>query len=114
MTVTAADPFGLNDTTTVTIAVNNVDEKGTVTLSTVQPIAGIPLTATLDDRDDVDVSGGSVTWSWAAFSEPVLLTGTTYQRGNRSHLHAGYRRCGPLRAAPLPPTPMEKGRARAH
>ena len=62
--VTAADPSGLNDTIEVTITVGNVDEKGTVTLSTVQPIAGIPLTATLDDRDDVDVSGGSVTWSW--------------------------------------------------
>ena len=60
--VTAADPSGLNDTIEVTITVGNVDEKGTVTLSTVQPIAGIPLTATLDDRDDVDLV--SVTWSW--------------------------------------------------
>ena len=62
VTVTATDPAGLYDTIEVTITVNNVDEPGTVTLSSLQPIEGTPLTATLDDPDDVS---GSATWSWA-------------------------------------------------
>ena len=61
VTVDATDPSGLYDTIEVTITVNNVDEPGTVTLSSLQPIEGTPLTATLDDPDDVS---GSVTWSW--------------------------------------------------
>ena len=62
VTVTATDPAGLYDTVTVTITVNNVDEPGTVTLSSLQPQVGFQLTATLDDPDDVS---GSVTWLWA-------------------------------------------------
>ncbi len=59
--VTAADPSGAEDTITVTITVTNVDEAGTVTLTSTQPIVGTPLTATLTDPDDVS---GSATWSW--------------------------------------------------
>ena len=59
--VTAADPSGAENAITVTITVTNVEEAGTVTLSTTQPIVAIPLDATLDDPDDVS---GSVTWSW--------------------------------------------------
>ena len=77
--VTAADPFGLNDTITVTITVNNVDEAGTVTLSTTQPIEGTPLTATLDDPDDV--IPGSETWRWArspnGYSSWTTISGAT-------------------------------------
>ena len=62
VTVTATDTAGATDTITVTIDVNNVDEPGTVTLSSLQPIEGTPLTATLDDPDDVS---GSATWLWA-------------------------------------------------
>ena len=61
--VTAADPAGATDTITVTIDVNNLDEPGTVTLSSLQPLVAIPLTATLDELDAV--SSSSVTWSWA-------------------------------------------------
>ena len=43
VTVTAADPSGADDTITVTITVNNVDEAGTVTLSSTQPVVGIQL-----------------------------------------------------------------------
>ncbi len=63
VTVTAVDPSGADDTITVTITVNNVDEAGTVTLSSTQPIEGTPLTATLDDPDFV--VSGSATWAWA-------------------------------------------------
>ena len=63
VTVTATDTAGGSDDITVTITVNNVDEPGTVTLSSLQPQVAIPLTATLDDLDDV--VSGSLTWSWA-------------------------------------------------
>ena len=78
VTVTAVDPSGADDTITVTITVNNVDEPGTVTLSSTQPIEGTPLTATLDDPDDVS---GSATWSWArspnGTSSWTLISGAT-------------------------------------
>ena len=77
--VTAADPSGLNDTIEVTITVNNVDEDGTVTLSTTQPIEGTLLDATLDDPDVVDLA--SVTWSWrrsqSRTSLGTLISGAT-------------------------------------
>ena len=62
VTVTATDTAGATDTITVTIDVNNLDEPGTVTLSSLQPLVAIPLTATLDELDDVL---GRETWSWA-------------------------------------------------
>ena len=62
VTVTAADPSGAEDAITVTITVNNLEEAGTVTLSSTQPIVASSLTAFLADPDDVS---GSVTWSWA-------------------------------------------------
>ena len=94
VTVTATDPAGLYDTVTVTITVNNVDEPGTVTLSSLQPQVGFQLTATLDDPDNVS---GSVTWSWAGSPNRQLLL-DPHQWGNLSHLHAGCRRCNPLPA----------------
>ena len=78
VTVTAADPAGADDTITVTITVGNVEEAGTVTLSSTQPIEGTPLTATLDDPDNVS---GSVTWSWESSpnrnSSGTLISGET-------------------------------------
>ena len=62
VTVTATDPLGAGDTIMVSITVNNVDEKGRVTLSTTQPIEGRPVIAMVDDPDGV--TAGSVTWSW--------------------------------------------------
>ena len=95
VTVTAVDPSGADDTITVTITVNNVDEAGTVTLSSTQPVEEIRLTATLDDPDrrrqwqrDLVVGG---------FSERHLLL-DPHQWGNLSQLHAGSRRCGRLPA----------------
>ena len=78
VTVTAVDPSGADDTITVTITVNNVDEAGTVTLSSTQPVEEIRLTASLDDPDDVS---GSATWSWArspnGTSSWTLISGAT-------------------------------------
>ena len=62
VTVTATDPSGAADTITVSITVDNVDEAGTVSLSSAQPEVGTELTATLTDPDGVTTS---VTWQWA-------------------------------------------------
>ena len=51
----------------VTIRVLNVDEPGTVTLSTVQPKDGVAVTATLTDPDG-DVLPQSQSWRWAQSS----------------------------------------------
>ena len=66
VTVTARDPAGADDTITVTITVTNVEEAGTVTLSSLQPQAETALTAALDDPDGVS---GGVTWSWERSSD---------------------------------------------
>ena len=62
VTVTATDTAGGTGTIPVTITVNNLDEPGTVTLSSQQPLVAIQLTATLDELDDVL---GRETWLWA-------------------------------------------------
>ena len=62
VTVTATDTGAATDTIIITITVNNLDEPGTVTLSSQQPLVAIEITAALDDPDDVS---GSVTWLWA-------------------------------------------------
>ena len=76
--VTATDPAGASYGIIVTITVINVEEPGTVTLSSLQPIVALPLTATLDDPDEVS---GSVTWSWESSqngtSSWTLISGAT-------------------------------------
>ena len=64
VTVRATDGEGATDEITVTINVTNVDEDGTVTLSSANPRVGTALTARLTDRDGV--AAGSVTWQWAS------------------------------------------------
>ena len=46
----------------VTVKVINIEEDGTVELSTLQPRIGFPLTATLTDTDNI--TPGSVSWQW--------------------------------------------------
>ena len=59
--VTATDPSGGFGEVEVTISVGNVQEAGTATLSPLQPVVGIELTATLADPDGrVSISS----WSW--------------------------------------------------
>ena len=61
--VTATDNAGDNDTITVTISVNNVEEPGSVTLEFVDPLrVGAAVTATLEDPDTFTAS--DVTWQW--------------------------------------------------
>ena len=74
VTVTATDGDNASDTIMVTIMVTNVNEKGMVTLSTMQPLVGTELTATLTDPDgnpgdtppiaaDTEITGA--TWQWS-------------------------------------------------
>ena len=60
--VTATDPSSATAMITVTIAVTNLDEAGTVTLSSEKPTVGDDLTATLGDPDG-DLT--DVTWQWS-------------------------------------------------
>ena len=62
VTVKASDGTYM-DTHAVMVMVTNVDEDGTVTLSTTSPVVGTELTASLSDLDMVVES--SVTWQWA-------------------------------------------------
>ena len=60
--VTARDNRGGSDTTTVAVAVTNVEEQGTVTLNPDRPLVGTALTASLTDPDG-GVTGE--TWQWS-------------------------------------------------
>ena len=74
VTVIATDPSNRSDSITVTITVDNVDEDGSVTLSSLQPQVGTELTATLDDPDG---DPSSVTWEWVS-GESNVGSGDTY------------------------------------
>ena len=80
--VTANDGNGGTDTQEVTITVDNVEEPGTVTLSTNQPSARTAITASLTDLDG-GVTG--TTWQWqksstvqGAYSNIDGVTSDTY------------------------------------
>ena len=61
LTVTATDPSADSNSITVTVTVENVEEPGAVTLSSVQPRVDETLRADLTDPDE---PAGLVTWSW--------------------------------------------------
>ncbi len=63
--VVARDDAGHRSETDVTVVVTNVDEEGMVTLSSIQPAVGTPLTATVTDPDG-DVT--NVIWQWTSGS----------------------------------------------
>ena len=63
VTVVVTDSGGNTDSRNVTVTIDNVDEDGVVTLSTVQPEDGVTLTASLEDPDG-GVTG--VKWQWAS------------------------------------------------
>ena len=63
--VVARDDAGHRSETDVTVVVTNVNEPGSVTLSSIQPAVGTPLTATVTDPDG-DVT--NVIWQWTSGS----------------------------------------------
>ena len=62
VTVKVTDSEGNSDEQDVTVKVTNVEEDGTITLSTLQPRVDFPVTATLADPDNI--TAGSVSWQW--------------------------------------------------
>ena len=86
VTVTATDPSGAFDTIEVTITVTNMDDEGTVTLSSPQPQVGTKLTAILTDPDG-EITG--LTWQWAFADRASGLY--RHPQGYLSHLYPGHR-----------------------
>ena len=68
----AESPATTDATTSVSIEVINIDEPGTVTLSTAAPRVGSALTATLSDPDD-DVMIYTVQWSRSPTADGMFL-----------------------------------------
>ena len=62
VTVEVTDSDGNTAERAVTVKVTNMEEDGTVALSTLQPRIGFPITATLTDADNI--TAGSVSWQW--------------------------------------------------
>ena len=62
VTLVVTDSKSNSDEQEVTVKVTNVEEPGTIELSTLQPRVGFPVTATLTDPDNV--TAGSVSWQW--------------------------------------------------
>ena len=65
--VTATDPDSESASASVTVMVTNVDEDGTVTLSSMTPVVGAAVDATLTDPDMV--TEDTVTWQWSKSME---------------------------------------------
>ena len=81
VTVVVTDSKKLTAMRDVTITITNVDEDGTVTLSSEQPKVGIALTATLEDHDGVVAD--SVKWTWHSSADGTgtaipMATSDTY------------------------------------
>ena len=68
VTVVASDRAGNRRTMNATVVVENVDEAGSIELSTVQPQVGKQITATLNDPDGVV---GTARWTWSVGGTPV-------------------------------------------
>ena len=62
VTVVVTDTKGNTDEQAVMVKVTNVEEMGTISLSTLQPRVGFSVTATLTDPDNVNAD--SVEWQW--------------------------------------------------
>ena len=108
VTVTATDPSMATDSVVVTINVNNVDEAGTVALSTAAPKQGIGVTASLSDPDG-GVTGTA--WQWASSTDGNDWTGIAGPRRGvtRRWLGTWASSCVPR---PATPTTRALGRAR--
>ena len=88
--VTATDPSGATAMITVTIVVTNLDEAGTVTLSSEKPTVGDDLTATLGDPDG-DLT--DVTWQWSKSADMdswMDISGATSMSYTPTSMDVGY------------------------
>ena len=123
--VDARDPSGARDSIDVTVSVTNVNEPGTLTISSTEAAFGTELTATLTDPDG-GVTGES--WQWQRSSDGTTWTdisGATEASYTPSHSDGGLmlratveysdaagsaslesEATQALPAAPAPPTPV--------
>ena len=88
--VTATDPSGAAAMITVTITVTNLDEAGTVTLSSDEPTVGDELTATISNPDG-DIT--DVTWQWAKSADMdswMDISGATSMSYTPTSIDVGY------------------------
>ena len=69
VTVQASDGGATPATKAVSIEITNVEEAGTIMLSTLQPQVGEEITATLTDPDNA--TENTVTWQWYRGSSPI-------------------------------------------
>ena len=74
----------LMDERVVTVEVTNVDEDGSIVLTTLQPQVEIPITATISDPDNPDATTDAttlvdLTWEWLRGEDVIAgATGATY------------------------------------
>ena len=68
-TVQVSDGGGNPATKEVSIEITNVEEAGTIMLSTLQPQVDVELTATLTDPDEAMTN--TITWQWYRGSSPI-------------------------------------------
>ena len=68
LTIGASDPEGNLTEVDITVTVANVDESGTVTLSSLEPEEGVRLTVTLADPDGIS---SRISWQWARSTDGV-------------------------------------------
>ena len=85
-----ADDGTRNDSQDVVVTVTNAEEPGTVTLSSQQPQAGTPLTASLSDPDG---RVSRISWSWERLAERHQQLDDDRRRAH-CELHAPAARCG--------------------
>ena len=94
-TVTVQASDGGTDTTAmeaVTVRVTNVDEAGTIVLSTLQPQVGVVITATLSDGDEIGAENlASIEWQVVQGQYPYRRRNPRWRLGHQ-HLHSCCRR----------------------
>ena len=76
VTLVATDSGGAEDTRSLTIFVDNVEEQGNATLSEDQPTIGVMLTAKVEDPDG---SIALITWQWARAGYDGDTDSATYE-----------------------------------
>ena len=106
VTVTATDPDSTSAMITVTVTVTNLEEPGTVTLSSEKPTVGYNLTATPGDPDG-DLT--DVTWQWsksANINSWMDISGATSMSYTPTPMDVGYH----LRATATYTDPLGSGK----
>ena len=99
----------IDDTQAVTIMVENVEEPGTITLTTNAEtiLARVEVTAALEDDD----GPSGVTWQWSRSPNGRTL-GQHRRAPPPPRTRRRWRRTGATTSAPRPPTPTATGRTR--